>query len=247
MQNHFIALQGSYGHLELALFKYPQVQVVESIYCVDTKASSHLVSRLSELLIKYNLLLSDLKFIAVDFGPGAFTSLRVIVASVNGLAFATSIPLVGVSGLQALSEQSLSSLNNKKTNLNVSHVVCLLNAYNNDVYELVRKVAWDDSEKQYKFTEEGTEGCVKIDLTLNALLGLDGVQNIFFNGNAVALHKTIISETLQNRALVAEPIDNSCSANQIGIMAADYWQNKKNVTTKLIPNYLKTQKFAIKN
>ena len=48
------------------------------------------------------LALSDVTLLAVGLGPGAFTGLRVGLATIEGLAFATGVPVVGVSGLDAL-------------------------------------------------------------------------------------------------------------------------------------------------
>jgi len=49
-----------------------------------------------------NLRLRDLTLLAVGLGPGPFTGLRVGLATIEGLAFATGLPVVGVSGLGAL-------------------------------------------------------------------------------------------------------------------------------------------------
>ena len=46
--------------------------------------------------------LDDVQLLAVGLGPGAFTGLRVGLATMQGLAFATGLPIVGVSGLDAL-------------------------------------------------------------------------------------------------------------------------------------------------
>jgi tRNA threonylcarbamoyladenosine biosynthesis protein TsaB len=49
-----------------------------------------------------DLTLRDLSLLAVGLGPGPFTGLRVGLATIEGLAFATGLPVVGVSGLEAL-------------------------------------------------------------------------------------------------------------------------------------------------
>ncbi len=46
--------------------------------------------------------LGDVTLLAVCLGPGAFTGLRVGLATIQGLAFARALPTVGVSALEAL-------------------------------------------------------------------------------------------------------------------------------------------------
>jgi tRNA threonylcarbamoyladenosine biosynthesis protein TsaB len=57
---------------------------------------------LTDLLGEAGATLADVQLLAVGLGPGAFTGLRVGLATMQGLAFATGIPIVGVSGLEAL-------------------------------------------------------------------------------------------------------------------------------------------------
>ena len=47
-------------------------------------------------------------FLAVCLGPGAFTGLRVGLATIQGLAFARSLPVVGVSALDAIASAAVS-------------------------------------------------------------------------------------------------------------------------------------------
>jgi tRNA threonylcarbamoyladenosine biosynthesis protein TsaB len=46
--------------------------------------------------------LDDVSVLAVGLGPGAFTGLRVGLATVQGLAFARNLPVVGISALDAI-------------------------------------------------------------------------------------------------------------------------------------------------
>jgi len=59
------------------------------------------------LLAPHGLTLADVAVFAVCLGPGAFTGLRVGIAAAQGLAFATSRPIVGVSALDALGVAAL--------------------------------------------------------------------------------------------------------------------------------------------
>ena len=59
------------------------------------------------LLEPHGLTLGDVAVFAVCLGPGAYTGLRVGIAAAQGLAFATSRPIVGISALDALGAAAL--------------------------------------------------------------------------------------------------------------------------------------------
>jgi tRNA threonylcarbamoyladenosine biosynthesis protein TsaB len=64
--------------------------------------TTRLLSLVVEVLERAGIGWSELDRIAVGVGPGTFTGLRIGVATARALAQARSIPLVGVSSLQAL-------------------------------------------------------------------------------------------------------------------------------------------------
>jgi tRNA threonylcarbamoyladenosine biosynthesis protein TsaB len=57
---------------------------------------------IAQALVRAGVTAADLKLVAVARGPGAFTGLRIGLAAVQGLAMVLSLPVVGVSALDAL-------------------------------------------------------------------------------------------------------------------------------------------------
>jgi tRNA threonylcarbamoyladenosine biosynthesis protein TsaB len=66
--------------------------------------AERLPGELFDLIRANNLQPSDIDLFAVASGPGSFTGLRIGIATMQGLAFATARPLFGVSALEALAD-----------------------------------------------------------------------------------------------------------------------------------------------
>jgi tRNA threonylcarbamoyladenosine biosynthesis protein TsaB len=64
--------------------------------------STRLPGELLGLLAEHQLALADATHLALALGPGSLTGLRVGVATIQGLAIATGVPVVGVSALDAM-------------------------------------------------------------------------------------------------------------------------------------------------
>ena len=56
------------------------------------------------VLDAHGVTLSDIDLFAVAAGPGSFTGLRIGLATIQGLAFVTGRPIVGISALEALAQ-----------------------------------------------------------------------------------------------------------------------------------------------
>lgn len=226
----FISIQGSYSNLELALFN--KNQKIDQINETSQKASSLLIPHIKTILTKNNLQLSDLDFICADQGPGAFTSLRVTISTINGIAFATKIPLIGIDGLTALAEETKHSVMLKKNKIDFDFVAPLLNAYNNEVYFYINKEL---------------HGYKKVDLLLNEIQDNFKNKKILFTGNGAILHEKTIKEIFKENALIHK--QDVCSVDQIAKMALEKWEkikDKNQFEYKLYPLYLKSQNFAIR-
>lgn len=66
--------------------------------------SDSIIPAIDNILKQTNISLDDVSGFAVGLGPGSFTSLRVGLATVKGLAFSLNKPVVGVPSLDVLAE-----------------------------------------------------------------------------------------------------------------------------------------------
>ena len=75
--------------------------LVERRWTVETNYSRELLGGIDAALTEAGVARAELAAIAVDVGPGGYSSLRSGVATAQGLALALDIPLAGVSRLEA--------------------------------------------------------------------------------------------------------------------------------------------------
>lgn len=190
--------------------------LLEQIQVHKHAACAKLMPLINALLKKHNLTWTEISFVGTNQGPAPFTTLRVLIATVNGIAFATKIPLVGIDGLEVLWKRAAGDKNQK--------IIVLLNAFNQDVY--------------YAYEQDGAliRSCQNIDMLLKDFVPK---QSTFtFAGQGAVLHQDKISQALDKRANFLSPqlewphledIINTCINN--------FAQNK--TATQLEPLYLK--------
>jgi len=78
------------------------VQVAAEAQEISRGQAEVLIGMIQQVLDQANAQAKDLTFIAVTKGPGAFTGLRIGLATARGLALALAIPCVGVTTLEVL-------------------------------------------------------------------------------------------------------------------------------------------------
>ncbi len=89
--------------------------------------SGQILPLIQKLLQETNTKLADIDVIAYGAGPGSFTGVRIACSVAQGLALARGIPLVGVSGLQAIAYRAYEQYG-------WSNVVSILDARMHEVY-----------------------------------------------------------------------------------------------------------------
>ncbi len=93
-----LAVDTSSSQLGLALYDGAQV-MAESMWTSHARHTVELAPALAELFQRTGVKIDAIKALGVALGPGSFTSLRVGLAFVKGLALARALPLVGIQTL----------------------------------------------------------------------------------------------------------------------------------------------------
>lgn len=93
-----LAVDTSSSQLGLALYNGAQV-VAESVWTSRARHTVELAPALAELFQRTGVKMEDIQALGVALGPGSFTSLRVGLAFVKGLALARNLPLIGIQTL----------------------------------------------------------------------------------------------------------------------------------------------------
>lgn len=218
MQN-FIALQSTYDDVQIGLFiADPQPRLIASTHINKIHASKELVPMLNRFLKEHTITLEQLPFIGVNQGPGPFTTLRVVIATVNGISFASNIPLIGVDALETVRQQVSNATHALK--------VIMFNGFSFDVYVLI------EQNGTIKF-----KGFKNIDELLNELSELN--QQVAFYGNGISLYREKITTALKNNAVIVEDGPLYSSLEPIGTLAFAEWQRAKKGSHQLQPLYIK--------
>lgn len=122
----YLVLQSTYKALEIGLFNNNRCVHKKAI--IKTEASKQLIPSLNDLLFEHSLSLQNIDFIAANQGPAPFTTLRVVLATVNGIHLAKPVPLVAVDGLLAYARYG------KEKYTTDGECFVLLYAFGNDYY-----------------------------------------------------------------------------------------------------------------
>src|SRR3981081_2398224 len=100
----FAAIETSGDWCSVALWSDGEIRGLERR--TGNRHSEVALPMLEKLLEKSGLSARTLDAVAFGAGPGAFTGLRIACGIAQGLAFAQGLPVIGVSTLEALGEDT---------------------------------------------------------------------------------------------------------------------------------------------
>jgi tRNA threonylcarbamoyladenosine biosynthesis protein TsaB len=117
----FVALETSSEWCSVALFVDGEIAGLERR--AGHRHSELALPMLEQLLRERHLAARDLDAVAFGAGPGAFTGLRIACGLAQGLAVARGLPVIGISSLDAIAQES-----------GASRVVACIDARMREVY-----------------------------------------------------------------------------------------------------------------
>lgn len=167
--------------------------------------SQKLMPMIDNILSELNMKLTDFDLFSCSIGPGSFTGVRIGVSTIKAFCDVTNVPVTGVSSLEGLAYNTLSS--NIKNNANV--VCALIDAKNDNVYCGIFK----NEINEFVQLEDL---CAKNINEVLDILDRYSSSSILFIGDGAICHKDLILEKISNSTFVENEFNKQTSVS-IGI------------------------------
>ncbi len=192
-----LSVDSSYSTATCALIK--DDKILAEINLNDKKQHSVILMRLIDSILKeYEIDINDIDAFIISRGPGSFTGLRIGMATLKGLAFASKKPLISVSTLDALAYNSIS----------FQGIICpIMDALRDNIYTCLYK------NENNNLTPLIKEQCLNINELVTILK--EQTLPIIFIGDGVAKHKEFLQENIPN-SFFAPNHSNFPKASSVG-------------------------------
>lgn len=217
--NPVLCIHNRYTHIESALAD--DQQIFSQVIIAKENASAQLIPTIANLLCSHNYQLSDLSYIIANQGPAPFTTLRTLIVTANGIAFAHKTPLVGVNALDAFIAEYADKVSGP--------LVILLNAFNNAVYYGIADPAQDKRSTGYA----PLASCIAM------IKELFPDMPILFLGNGTQLYRKELESVFGSHAQIPDPLPLTPSLEQILITGLELIKTGRQAANFLEPLYLK--------
>jgi len=219
-----LALEPATAALSVALLRGGDL--VDEISAPVGSAAETLLPTVDRLLDRAGVALGDLEAFAISIGPGSFTSLRVGIATVKGLAFESDLPIAPVSTLAALA---------RAADPTDRLVVSMLDARRGEVYA----AAYAGASRREVVLPEGV-------YTPEALCARIRPPCVLV-GEGAALCGEAIAAALGEGVALLRPPEGNAHARHVGAVGAEQLARGSWVrAAQLAPHYLRRAEAEVK-
>jgi tRNA threonylcarbamoyladenosine biosynthesis protein TsaB len=219
-----LALEPATAALSVALLRGGDL--VDEISAPVGSAAETLLPTVDRLLDRAGVALGDLEAFAISIGPGSFTSLRVGIATVKGLAFESDLPIAPVSTLAALA---------RAADPTDRLVVSMLDARRGEVYA----AAYAGASRREVVLPEGV-------YTPEALCARIRPPCVLV-GEGAALCGEAIAAALGEGVALLRPPEGNARARHVGAVGAEQLARGSWVrAAQLAPHYLRRAEAEVK-
>ena len=217
--SNLLAVDTATNACSVAIWKEHRL-VVEDTNVIRQTHSRHLLSMIEKALTIAKLELSDLDGFVVTRGPGSFTGLRIGISTVKGLAKAINKPLVGISYLKCLAQQSAVT----------NGLVCaMIDARRGELYYALYR--FDDSKIKVVISES-------VGPLSNLIEKIE--EHCLFIGNGVYENRAGLTEKLGQRALFAPDFQHILRADTIIWAGQKQLENgRQEPVESFVPDYIR--------
>lgn len=176
--------------------------------------------------------LGDISGFAISIGPGSFTGLRIGLSTIKGLAYGSSIPVVGISTLLA---------NAARVTDHEGLICSCLNARKNQVYaSLFRK----NGDGLHRLSEDSVAPAIAIVETVRSL---EVVEPCLFLGDGAIAYGDVISGLLRTRARLSGGESYPSVASAVARLSiGGFTSADRTAIGRLVPRYLRAPECEMK-
>jgi tRNA threonylcarbamoyladenosine biosynthesis protein TsaB len=200
--------------------------IVEYTLNLHEMHSAKLLSSINDAMNRAEMKIFDIDGFAVSIGPGSFTGLRVGIATVKGLSYATQKPMLAVPTLEALAHTLRYS----------DRLICpLLDARKNEVYGAIYSGGG-------KIERKSDYLCVKIEQIINMI-----DQLTIFLGEGAHRYKAEIISGLGDKAIIADQLMSLPRGANVAILGLEKLRrNEVEDAFSLKPLYVRKPEAEVK-
>lgn len=220
MNNFSLVLQSTYTCVEYSLYNNNLPLIKHSL--AKTSVCTDLMFNLCALLNDHNITWSEIHHIIINQGPAPFTTLRGLIATVNGISFSQKIPLIAIDGLDAFSQEIC---------VNHSNSLIILNAFAGDFYY------------KLKTSHDEKKGCGNITFVEQLISQHASEDNpLYITGNGIVLIKDAIEKKYGSN-VTCDTHQDHVSLETIAHLGFLSIREQPITTFHISPLYLKTTSY----